>query len=98
MLFYPVQSGHAGFLLYHCRKIFAGHTKFVGVETCVAQLNYGNLTGSVHHGGEAMTIYPKIKDMSPEEQQKARQALLDYCLLDTLAMVRIWQKLEEVSR
>jgi hypothetical protein len=62
------------------------------------QLNYANLTGSVHNGGEAMTIFPKIKDMSPEEQQKARKSLLDYCYLDTLAMVRIWQKLEEVSR
>lgn len=62
------------------------------------KLNYANLTGSVHNGGEAMTIFPKIKDMSPEEQQKARQSLLDYCHLDTLAMVRIWQKLEEVSR
>jgi hypothetical protein len=44
-----------------------------------------------------MTIYPKIKDMSPDEQQAARQALLEYCHLDTLAMVRIWQKLEEIS-
>ena len=40
---------------------------------------------------------PKIKDMSPNEQQAARQALLEYCHLDTLAMVRIWQKLEEIS-
>jgi hypothetical protein len=62
------------------------------------ELNYANLSGSVHNGGDAMTIFPKIKDMSPDEQHKARQSLLDYCDLDTLAMVRIWQKLEEVSR
>lgn len=62
------------------------------------ELNYANLSGSVHNGGDAMTIFPKIKDMSPDEQHKARQSLLDYCALDTLAMVRIWQKLEEVSR
>ena len=62
------------------------------------QLDYANLTGCVHNGGDAMTIFPKIKDMVPEKQQKARQALLDYCHLDTLAMVRIWEKLEEISR
>ena len=43
-------------------------------------------------------IFPKIKDMAPEEQQEARKALLEYCHLDTLAMVKIWEKLEEVSR
>ena len=62
------------------------------------QLDYSNLTGSVHNGGEAMTIFPKIKDMTPADQQKARQSLLDYCHLDTLAMVKIWQKLEEIGR
>jgi hypothetical protein len=56
------------------------------------QLDYSNLTGSVHNGGEAMTIFPKIKDMTPADQQKARQSLLDYCHLDTMAMVKIWQK------
>lgn len=62
------------------------------------QLDYSNLTGFVHNGGEAMTIFPKIKDMAPADQQKARQSLLDYCHLDTLAMVKIWQKLEEIGR
>ena len=62
------------------------------------QLDYSNLTGSVHNGGEAMTIFPKIKDMAPADQQKVRQSLLDYCHLDTLAMVKIWQKLEEIGR
>ena len=62
------------------------------------QLDYSNLTGSVHNGGEAMTIFPKIKDMTPADQQKARQSLLDYCNLDTMAMVKIWQKLEEIGR
>jgi hypothetical protein len=45
-----------------------------------------------------MTIFPKIKDMTPADQQKARQSLLDYCHLDTMAMVKIWQKLEEIGR
>lgn len=59
-------------------------------------LNYHNLEG-VHNGGEAMTIFPKIKDMSPEEQQKARHNLLKYCELDTYAMVKVWEELVRVA-
>ncbi len=58
------------------------------------ELNYHNLEG-VHNGGEAMAIYPKIKDMEPEEQQAARYNLLKYCELDTYAMVKVWQELKE---
>ena len=34
-----------------------------------------------------------LRTHKPEEATQARQALLDYCHLDTLAMVRIWQEL-----
>ena len=60
-------------------------------------LDYHNLDG-VHHGGEAMTLFPKIKDMPPEEQKKARHNLLKYCELDTFAMVKVWQELVRVCR
>lgn len=60
-------------------------------------LDYHNLEGGVKNGEDAMTIFPKIKDMSPEEQEKARAALLKYCELDTFAMVKIVEKLKEVS-
>ena len=62
------------------------------------ELDYHNRQGSVHNGSEAMNIFPKIKDMSSEEQQAARQSLLKYCELDTYAMVKVWEKLKEVSR
>lgn len=62
------------------------------------ELDYHNLAGSVHNGGEAMSIFPKIRDMTPEQQQAARKSLLEYCCLDTLAMVKVWQKLKEVSQ
>lgn len=60
-------------------------------------LDYHNLEG-VHHGGEAMTLFPKIKDMPPEEQEKARHNLLKYCELDTFAMAKVWQALVQVGR
>ena len=60
-------------------------------------LNYHNLEG-VHNGGEAMSIYPKIKDMSQEEKKIARHNLLKYCELDTFAMVKIWQELLRLTK
>ena len=60
-------------------------------------LDYHNLEG-VHNGGEAMTIFPKIKDLPPEEQAIARKNLLKYCELDTYATVKIWQELVRVSK
>ena len=55
-------------------------------------LNYHNLE-QIHNGSEAMAAFPAMEHMSPKELQKTRQALLKYCELDTLAMVKIWQKL-----
>ena len=60
------------------------------------ELNYHSLNPLVQNGGHAVTIFPKIKDMPTEEAVEARKALLDYCHLDTLAMVRVWEKLQEV--
>ena len=57
------------------------------------KLNYHNLAGSVHNGTEAMTIFPKIKDMSPAAATAARQSLLEYCKLDTWAMVKVLEAL-----
>lgn len=61
------------------------------------KLDYHNLEG-VHNGGEAMSIFPKIKDMPKEEQEQVRKNLLKYCELDTFATVKIWQKLVELSK
>jgi len=53
------------------------------------------IEGGVHNGSEAMNLFPKIQFMKPEEQSKARKALLRYCCLDTFAMVKIWEKLKD---
>ena len=62
------------------------------------ELNYHNLKGSVHNGGEAMTIYPQIAKMSSADAAAARKSLLEYCKLDTLAMVKVWEKLREIAK
>ena len=60
------------------------------------ELNYHNLNPLVQNGGHAMTLFPRIKDMPADEALAARQALLEYCHLDTLAMVRVWEKLRDL--
>ena len=62
------------------------------------ELNYHNLCDLVQNGGDAMTIFPQIKDMPADKAEAARKALLDYCHLDTLAMVRVWEKLKELAK
>ena len=42
-----------------------------------------------------MSIFPKMKDMSPEERERTRHNLLKYCELDTFAMVKVWERLKE---
>ena len=61
------------------------------------KLNYHNLPGQVHNGGEAMEIFPKLKNMTPTDETKARTDLLQYCELDTWSMVVILQKLYRIS-
>ena len=59
------------------------------------RLDYHALEG-VHNGTEAMDIFPRIESMGPAEKEAARENLLRYCELDTLAMVRVWEKLKAV--
>lgn len=62
------------------------------------ELDYHTLDELCQNGGDAMNLFPKLKNLSPEEEQKARQALLDYCYLDTLAMVKVLSKLYEAVK
>ena len=59
-------------------------------------LDYHELEG-VHNGTEAMSIFPQIQYMEPEEAEKARKNLLAYCRLDTLAMVKVWEELKRAA-
>ena len=45
-----------------------------------------------------MRIFPKIKDMTTEDAATTRHNLLKYCELDTYAMVKVWEKLQEAIR
>jgi len=62
------------------------------------ELDYKKL-GSVQNGGDAMDAFANLyllKDKSKLDGIK--KDLLSYCRLDTLAMVRIWEKLHTIRR
>ena len=61
-------------------------------------LNYHNLDERCQNGGNAMTLFPAIQFMAPEEAAASREALLRYCELDTWAMVKVWEKLKEMAK
>ena len=58
----------------------------------VPELSYENLDG-VKDGGMAMSAYLEAIHTSTSTERKAiiRRQLLDYCKLDTYAMVKLWQ-------
>ncbi|MFT5659912.1 MAG: hypothetical protein ACI9TV_000545 [Sulfurimonas sp.] len=56
---------------------------------------YKSLNG-IQNGSDAMNAFPKLSSMSVDEKEKTRTALLEYCKLDTLAMVEVLKKLKEV--
>ena len=60
------------------------------------ELDYHELEG-VHNGSEAMSIFPEIQFMEPDEQERVRRNLLAYCKLDTLAMVKVWEELKKTA-
>jgi len=90
----PFQKG------WYYRKEIGGSFSIKSVLPAICpgdpELDYHGLDG-VHNGTEAMNIYPAIRFMPPEEQEKARKSLLAYCRLDTLAMVKVWEELKRAA-
>ena len=59
------------------------------------ELDYHNLNG-VHNGSEASASFADMANHTPEEIAVMRKNLLQYCGLDTYAMVKVLRKLREV--
>lgn len=56
---------------------------------------YKELEG-VQNGSQAMNAYANMSKLQSAEKEKMRNSLLQYCKLDTLAMVRVLGKLKKV--
>jgi hypothetical protein len=60
------------------------------------ELSYKKL--GIQNGGMAMETYAALLYMTPELRAQKRQELLEYCHLDTLAMVKIVGKLRDIDK
>lgn len=61
-------------------------------------MDYHNLDGEVKNGMQAMNAIAKIQILSADEAEKLRQDLIQYCALDTFAVVKILKKLYDVVK
>ncbi|BEG57320.1 hypothetical protein NHP21005_10080 [Helicobacter sp. NHP21005] len=50
----------------------------------------------IHDGADAATSYEQMPHMPKEQQERTKKALLAYCKLDTLAMVKVLRVLKRV--
>ena len=86
----PFKNGH-----YYCREMGGSYSiKVVLPALCPddPELDYNSLT-LIKDGGDIMKIFASLHEKSPEEVQEIRDALLAYCRLDTLAMIKVLEKL-----
>ena len=82
---------------FYVKEMCGSHSIKYVLPALVPDLGYDNL--AIADGEMAMLAFDglaKIDDA--EEKEKIRQDLLAYCRLDTLAMVRIWQKLVSLTQ
>jgi hypothetical protein len=56
---------------------------------------YKELEG-VQNGSQAMNAFANLSKLTEEDKQKMRSSLLEYCKLDTLAMVKVLEKLKSL--
>ena len=86
---------------YYSKKLNGSYSiKYVLPAMCPddPELDYTALA-QIHNGAEAMDAFPRMGDgsMSEEEIEQTRKNLLAYCRLDTLAMVKVLEKLQELA-
>ena len=82
---------------YYCKAMQGSYSiKYVLPALCPgdSELDYQALDG-VHNGGEASATFADLPNHTPEEISVMRNNLLKYCCLDTLAMVKVLEKLRE---
>ncbi len=77
---------------YYVKAMCGSHSIKYVLPALVPDLSYDTL--AVANGEMAMLAYSRLaKISSAEEKEEIRRDLLEYCRLDTYAMVRIWEKL-----
>ncbi len=82
---------------YYIREMCGSHSIKYVLPALAPELSYENL--AIADGEMAMLAYAGLSKMDEgEEKENIRRALLEYCRLDTLAMVKIWEKLVSMTQ
>jgi len=81
---------------YYVKEMCGSHSIKAVLPALVPEMNYEDL--AIADGEMAMLAYSGLSTIrDAAEREKIRENLLAYCRLDTLAMVRIWQKLHDLT-
>ena len=94
-LMIPFQQQH-----YYSKAMQGSYSiKYVLPALCPGdpELDYHALEG-VHNGSEASATFADMPNHTPEEIRVMRNNLLRYCCLDTIAMVKVLEKLREAVK
>jgi len=93
-LYAPFSSGH-----YYCKEM-GGSRSIKAVLPAFfpkdPELDYTKL-GLIQNGSNAMEAFASLHEKPPDEALRIRAALLAYCKLDTLALVKITERLRELA-
>ncbi len=82
---------------YYVREMRGSHSIKHVLPALVPELSYDNL--AIADGEMAMLAYAGLSKIADEdEKEEISQNLLEYCKLDTLGMVRIWEKLASLTQ
>jgi hypothetical protein len=80
---------------YYSWQMQGSYSMKAVLPALVPELNYDGL--EINDGGMAMDAYGRMNaSKDPDEIERIRKALLEYCRLDTLGMVRILEKLRDI--
>ena len=82
---------------YYVKAMCGSHSIKYVLPALVPDLSYDSL--AITDGEMAMLAYSRLGKISEgAERQQIRRALLEYCQMDTLGMVRIWEKLVSLTQ
>lgn len=79
---------------YYHSDMKGGYSIKVMLPHFFPEMSYEDLP--IGDGGTASMAYASLTALSAEEREEIRNQLVTYCNLDTLAMVKIWEKLQSI--
>jgi hypothetical protein len=85
------------YILWSHSGFFGGPSIKVVLPVLVPDLSYDGL--EIANGDDALVTFAKMaqRSMAADEMERKRAALLEYCKMDTLAMVRLHEVLGGIS-